>query len=445
MTSQPPENSAAQPQTRRKSGGTFVLVIVLLLVALGLAFTGLALWPDVPPPQDEAYLPKWREELSKNPLSHFESVIALQKPTKPDHRVWEQLSSGQWDTKTGEDIVSNHSELLASFDALAQATEESWQWRNPEELANFVHFATNSRSLEIYIQNLAIVRGRNQLAQKKSSELEWSIEAALRVGAAMNRAEGGFQEREVARGFILQGLMMLYSARDSKVLGSSESDLRYLMTLLREIEPAPTHLGFSLQVDYRTHGNFLNEFKAGELADFDDRFARLQWLKPFVKTNRSTRTYLEITKPLFLACREDWEAISIALVDVNKEIDLLYSGKVTEFVSTNALGRFLSNVFLRVEAMAVLKELETVATIRAWQVVLALDLYTQRHGVLPKDLKQLVPEFLPVIPIDPFSGEPLLWDPEKKVVYSIGSNGIDEGGLIIPTELGETRDVGIPW
>lgn len=57
--------------------------------------------------------------------------------------------------------------------------------------------------------------------------------------------------------------------------------------------------------------------------------------------------------------------------------------------------------------------------------------YQMRHGRWPDGLEQLVPEFLPQVPHDPFDGKPLrcVCDGGRCVVYSIGSDGVDGGGV----------------
>jgi hypothetical protein len=69
-------------------------------------------------------------------------------------------------------------------------------------------------------------------------------------------------------------------------------------------------------------------------------------------------------------------------------------------------------------------------------VALGCRLYAVDHdGRLPGKLQDLVPEYLPAVPIDPLAagGKPLGYvspenDPEKPRVYSVGPNGIDQGG-----------------
>lgn len=60
----------------------------------------------------------------------------------------------------------------------------------------------------------------------------------------------------------------------------------------------------------------------------------------------------------------------------------------------------------------------------------AAERYRQRHGTLPERLDQLVGEFLPNVPEDPFDGEPLRYKVTdgEAVIYSIGPNEQDDGG-----------------
>ncbi len=54
-----------------------------------------------------------------------------------------------------------------------------------------------------------------------------------------------------------------------------------------------------------------------------------------------------------------------------------------------------------------------------------------KHGNLPQELSALVPEFLSQVPRDPVDGQPLrfkLTATNTFVLYSIGKDGVDDGG-----------------
>ena len=65
-------------------------------------------------------------------------------------------------------------------------------------------------------------------------------------------------------------------------------------------------------------------------------------------------------------------------------------------------------------------------------VALAMKLYEADHGRLIENLAELVPDYLPAVPVDPFdpNGGPVRYAPSARwpVLYSLGPNGTDEGG-----------------
>jgi hypothetical protein len=67
---------------------------------------------------------------------------------------------------------------------------------------------------------------------------------------------------------------------------------------------------------------------------------------------------------------------------------------------------------------------------RNLQVVFALAAYQRDHGRYPAKLDDLAPKYLAAVPDDLFSGKALIYRPAEKgyLFYSVGVNGIDEGG-----------------
>ena len=82
----------------------------------------------------------------------------------------------------------------------------------------------------------------------------------------------------------------------------------------------------------------------------------------------------------------------------------------------------------------------TRAEMRAAQVALAVERCRLAHGDLPARLEDLVPDYLDGVPLDPFDGAPLRYKRTEKgyVVYSIGPDGVDDGGQKAPE--GTPRD-----
>jgi hypothetical protein len=76
------------------------------------------------------------------------------------------------------------------------------------------------------------------------------------------------------------------------------------------------------------------------------------------------------------------------------------------------------------------------AVLRLLVVDLAVRAYRNDHELPPAELSQLVPEYLQRIPDDPYGSGPLIYKPQGTdfVLYSVGPNGIDDGGDFVVIE-----------
>jgi hypothetical protein len=73
-------------------------------------------------------------------------------------------------------------------------------------------------------------------------------------------------------------------------------------------------------------------------------------------------------------------------------------------------------------------------------VALALELHQRETGRWPGRLQEMVPRFLPSVPLDPFDGQPLRYstgvDGASPMVYSVGADGVDDAGVVPATDEG---------
>lgn len=74
---------------------------------------------------------------------------------------------------------------------------------------------------------------------------------------------------------------------------------------------------------------------------------------------------------------------------------------------------------------------------------IAAELYRRKNGKWPAKLDDLVPDFLPAVPKDPFTNQPLVIKADGKSckVYSVGADGIDNGGNL-KSDLQPGTDLG---
>jgi hypothetical protein len=80
---------------------------------------------------------------------------------------------------------------------------------------------------------------------------------------------------------------------------------------------------------------------------------------------------------------------------------------------------------------AFLKEATLEAMMLTTKAGLACKIYKKQRGHYPETLEALVPEFLEKVPVDPFTGKPLIYRQPADggvLIYSVGSNRKDDGG-----------------
>jgi hypothetical protein len=108
---------------------------------------------------------------------------------------------------------------------------------------------------------------------------------------------------------------------------------------------------------------------------------------------------------------------------------------------TNVLGKTLVNLMMGSDNDSMWKTRRTTDfSIIVLRVLFALRCFKEANGKLPESLAELVPQHLKEVPADPFDGKPIRYSPEKRLIYSIGRDRIDSGGLVPKEGEGRSGD-----
>lgn len=85
-----------------------------------------------------------------------------------------------------------------------------------------------------------------------------------------------------------------------------------------------------------------------------------------------------------------------------------------------------------------------IALVRATIAAIACERYRIANGKWPETLEALVPTYLDAVPLDPYTGKPLLYRvlSDGAVVYSVGRNMIDDGGAVLAAGM-TPKDYGV--
>ena len=74
----------------------------------------------------------------------------------------------------------------------------------------------------------------------------------------------------------------------------------------------------------------------------------------------------------------------------------------------------------------------------AVETIVAAALFKRKTGAFPRNLSELVPEYLPAVPRDPFTqGEEMKYDAARGIIWTVGQNGTFNGETVKPRANGK--------
>ncbi|MEY4483616.1 MAG: hypothetical protein RL693_1068 [Verrucomicrobiota bacterium] len=201
---------------------------------------------------------------------------------------------------------------------------------------------------------------------------------------------------------------------------------------LAALEPSPQDLIASLKVDALYSKNLVKAFKSGaiEAISFEDPHPGFK--KLFLKPNYIQASDMRFTKPLVVGFSVSWEEGWHSSQKVKKEYEKFSKDWWKFWCSPNVYGNLITKKSMPTYEKMFEKALINVVMSRQSIIMLAMRRYELEQGKLPVTLEELVPKYLPAVPTDPFDDAPMRWNPEKKVIYSVGEDGKDDVGKIDP-------------
>ena len=160
-----------------------------------------------------------------------------------------------------------------------------------------------------------------------------------------------------------------------------------------------------------------------------DRAADVQFMDAVMKKTGAAGAFQHLTKLRYLEVLKLLEPLTLT-----DNVPWPERLRVASEIESAAEGAAIVNVtalfFLPSIRGAVIALAREAAVLRMTQTVLAVERYRTARGALPDTLQDLVPQFLPEVPDDPFDGQPLRYKRgvEGYKVYSVYA-GKDDGGV----------------
>lgn len=181
----------------------------------------------------------------------------------------------------------------------------------------------------------------------------------------------------------------------------------------------------------RSRDPFAREVLDSMISLLPDRYA-LQRNRTLDRLAHHYRTYADITGA---PCDASQLATRAEVFHALRAPDVLS-------LERNAIGHYWADLAGRSfaihhDAMCVAESL-----VSAVEIMVGLRAYASESGEMPRSLDALVPAFFDPLPIDYFAGEPLRYSRRDHLLYSIGSDYEDAGGVWSP---GQRCNAEIAW
>jgi hypothetical protein len=205
-----------------------------------------------------------------------------------------------------------------------------------------------------------------------------------------------------------------------KVARPSEQSLARLQKALSETIPASAlEKMFLTERVYQTEvarnllpENIVSQYLQKDVPDLPERLRLPERFWVRFRIRQKAVQYLRDMSRLIAAVRRPWP----------EPLDVMAGG-----LPEPAKGRLITSgaAFIRLTS-------ETLVAVRCAVLAIAVERYRRSHGELPRSLDDVAGAYIDSIPLDPFTGERILYgrDEEGYVVYSVGHNRQDDGGSV---------------
>jgi hypothetical protein len=400
------------------------LIVTAIIVLLLLVLIGLWTFYDAPPPDDaDLRLPYLAIPEQENGFTYFSAAgEEMIWPDRQESDTWDAILDGEtWDAEFAAAFLARNgrwNELIAQGLACARCQVPELRRLNDVQsyLADWRRAARLSSVRALYLMRT----GREKEAFDECLQ-------TVRFGRRIQDCRGGLST-------YLVGIAVERMATERLRALLSETDLRgeQLREYVERLDDGSSHasgLANAYRIDYVIWCRMLDDLAAGRPLIPEDRARRYglwERLKRrfILKPNRTKRLIADFARHLIAQVGKPYVEIEPAELPMPEEMTplrLLLCGN----------GGGLTAIWLFEQAWhyALAVKCRAESSIAATRILIALRCYKLEHGELPETLEALVPEYFEAVPLDDFDGKPMKYSRDKHVVYAVGTDLTDNGGI----------------
>ena len=326
---------------------------------------------------------------------------------------WERLdpfpgpwTDGAWDQTVARKILEENDPVLMRFDAAAIL---------PEFCAPALAKPPYSEFAQLL--DLCGIRTRFQFMGGKETEAFDSCLKLLTFTARLECAQDGILHIIGIRDRRRVVDLLVHLLEKSQV---ESGLLQPIFGRLDALRPVKSAWADYVRGTYQESSEEAARLSEGHSDEFFGNNALVGWL--FTQPNETRRLLLVHCR--FMA-EDRWKLRGTSSISI---------GLNYREYTKNCYGEFIAGNVRKVLEFMFEKVCNADFSISAAQVLFALKRYKSWHGDLPATLQDLVPEFLPKVPPDPYDLKPIRYSKEMKRLYAIDRDAVDSGGSDDTTE-----------
>lgn len=413
---------------------------VVLVLALGLVGWIAAMSRDIKPP-DVSDVSRVRMELppEKDAFTHFARARSVLVWPEGEHLArLRQSSQAEYDKKIREVVDANAEALRHLAAGLACESCLGPQKWTPDSAIPSPHLA-----------QLLNERARLRLRSGTPKEAVAACADTMRFGDLLTNCPNSSIWWFLGASTLIKGSdTARLIANDPRV---SEADLVGLLQVIDSVGPLDRGLELGFKGDFMIADHLITSIgnSAKERTSLQKASRIPTWVSPLsgylLQPNRCRLKAAEMV-------REEIHAISLKGNDPLPEIEPAgvtgRESKIGLLGKPNALGRILLETVACGNVRIIRSKARCERSLRGARLVVALRLFEKRTGKLPSTLDELVPTYLPSVPLNPWDGMPFVYDPEKRLVRSASANPKPSGSpdsLVRNPEAKENNPVAVEF
>ena len=394
---------------------SFALLISFVLVSAVPNVT------DLQRPPEEAYLRSSQVELLDDENAYLALVKAVNGSVLTGNqlvRYERTIQRGEWDQEVAEEVVESNEEALSSLSKVFQCTSSAYRYAWDQ--GDKYRFLSERR--KDFVKLLYVVPRMLHESDRTSEALEFAT-AQLRLATMIKRGEG--ELLSYATGVSLQNgaveTLLELAAADEITRGAYDR----LQQAAEDSHDDGSQIRRALKEDYAATWRQINRYVSQDFGDGDGNAFQDALRSYFFHSNRTKTELAEFYCAMLTSIDKPYSLASMP------SRNPLFGGdewSLKYFTTPNSFGDTMLSICLP-PAHGVARAKSAANTrLSAVRLILAARRFTVEHDSLPETMEHLIPEYLPAVPLDDFDGQPIRFNKDRGIVYSVGRNLVDDGG-----------------